>query len=162
MPAAKLDRYDLKILTVLAEDGRISWRDLAVRIGLSLTPTLRRVRRLEGEGYVTGYGARLAEDRLGGTISVFVQVTLSAQTEEAIRVFEAEIAKAPEVMSCFLMTGGADYMLRVVAADLAGYQAFLMNSLTRIPGVAHIQSSFALRPVIQRPAPPLAAPARPS
>jgi Lrp/AsnC family leucine-responsive transcriptional regulator len=150
-----LDRFDLKILAALAEDGRISWRDLAARIGLSLTPTLRRVRRLETEGYIEGYGARLAEDRLGATISVFVSVTLSAQTEEAIRRFEQEIVRAPEVMSCFLMTGGADYMLRVVAPDLAGYQSFLMNTLTRIPGVAHIQSSFALRPVIQRSAPPL-------
>jgi len=150
-----LDRFDLRILTILAEHGRISWRDLAARIGLSLTPTLRRVRRLESEGYVLGYSARLAEDQLGATISVYVSVTLAVQTEEAIRLFEREIVKAPEVMSCFLMTGGADYMLRVVAPDLAGYQAFLMNSLTRIPGVAHIQSSFALRPVIQRPAPPL-------
>ena len=153
--ASTLDRFDLKILTALATDGRISWRDLAAQIGLSLTPTLRRVRRLEAEGYVLGYSARLAEDRRGGTISVFVSVTLSVQTEESIRLFEQEISKVPEVMSCFLMTGGADYMLRVVAADLAGYQSFLMNSLTRIPGVAHIQSSFALRPVIQRPAPPL-------
>lgn len=151
----RLDRFDVKILTVLAEDGRISWRDLAARIGLSLTPTLRRVRRLETGGYITGYGARLDEDRLGDTISVFVQVTLSVQTEESIRLFEREITKAPEVMSCFLMTGGADYMLRVVTRDLASYQAFLMNGLTRIPGVAHIQSSFALRPVIQRHAPPL-------
>ena len=150
-----LDRFDNKILAALAEDGRVSWRDLAGRIGLSLTPTLRRVRRLEAEGYITGYGARLAEDRLGGQISVFVTVTLSVQTEEAIRTFEKAIATVPEVMSCFLMTGGADYMLRVVATDLAGYQAFLMNSLTRIPGVAHIQSSFALRQVIQRVAPPL-------
>lgn len=154
-PSNSLDRFDLKILTILAEDGRISWRDLAARIGLSLTPTLRRVRRLEAAGYVLGYSARLAEDRLGATISVYVSVTLAVQTEEAIRLFEQEIVKAPEVMSCFLMTGGADYMLRVVTPDLPAYQAFLMNSLTRIPGVAHIQSSFALRPVIQRPAPPL-------
>jgi DNA-binding Lrp family transcriptional regulator len=77
---------------------------------------------------VLGYSARLAEDQLGATISVYVSVTLAVQTEEAIRLFEREIVKAPEVMSCFLMTGGADYMLRVVAPDLAGYQAFLMNT----------------------------------
>ncbi|MDR3509032.1 MAG: Lrp/AsnC family transcriptional regulator [Caulobacteraceae bacterium] len=150
-----LDAFDIKILSALAEDGRMSWRDLSDRIGLSLTPTLRRVRRLEADGYVLGYSARLNEERLGSPISVFVSVTLSAQTEEAIRLFEQEIVKAPEVMSCFLMTGGADYMLRVVAPDLAGFHAFLMNSLTRVPGVAHIQSSFALRSVIQRTAPPL-------
>jgi DNA-binding Lrp family transcriptional regulator len=154
--ASSLDSFDIKILSALADHGRVSWRDLADRIGLSLTPTLRRVRRLESEGYVLGYSARLNEERLGSPISVFVSVTLSVQTEESIRLFEQEIVKAPEVMSCFLMTGGADYMLRVVAPDLAGYQTFLMNSLTRVSGVAHIQSSFALRSVIQRPAPPLA------
>jgi DNA-binding Lrp family transcriptional regulator len=150
-----IDAADIRILKALAEDGRISARELGDRIGLSLTPTLRRIRRLEDEGYIHGYGARLDEARLGGALSVFVQVTLKAQTLEAINEFEAEIVKAREVMSCYLMTGGADYMLRVVAADLGGYQAFLMNTLTRIPGVAHIQSSFALRPVIERTAPPL-------
>jgi len=153
--SSTLDPFDIKILSILADDGRVSWRDLADRIGLSLTPTLRRVRRLEADGYVLGYSARLNEEKLGSPISVLVSVTLSVQTEAALLLFEQEIVKAPEVMSCFLMTGGADYMLRVVAPDLAGYHAFLMNSLTRAPGVAHIQSSFALRSVIQRPAPPL-------
>ena len=146
---------DTRILRALAEDGRISARELGDRIGLSLTPTLRRIRRLEDAGYIQGYGARLDEARLGGAISVFVQVTLKAQTVEAISDFEMQIVKAREVMSCYLMTGGADYMLRVVASDLAGYQAFLMDTLTRIPGVAHIQSSFALKPVIERTSPPL-------
>lgn len=150
-----LDAIDIKILTALVEDGRISGRDLGDRVGLSLTPTLRRIRRLEEEGYIQGYGARLDEARLGGPMSVFVQVTLKAQTQEAINEFELEIVKAREVMSCYLMTGGADYMLRVVVADIASYQAFLMNTLTRIPGVDHIQSSFALRPVIERMSPPL-------
>ena len=153
--SSTLDPFDIKILSILADDGRVSWRDLADRIGLSLTPTLRRVRRLEADGYVLGYSARLNEEKLGSPISVLVSVTLSVQTEAALLLFEQEIVKAPEVMSCFLMTGGADYMLRVVAPDLAGYHAFLMYSLTRAPGVAHIQSSFALRSVIQRPAPPL-------
>lgn len=150
-----LDALDAKILKALAKDGRISARDLAEKIGLSVTPTLRRIRRLEDQGYIQGYGARLDETLLGGALSIFVQVTLKAQTEEAILAFEQQIVRAPEVMSCFLMTGGADYMLRVVASDLPGYQAFLMNTLTRIPEVAHIQSSFALKPVIQRTAPPI-------
>jgi len=150
-----LDLMDTRILKALAEDGRISARELGDRIGLSLTPTLRRIRRLETEGYIQGYGARLDEARLGGAMSVFVQVTLKAQTLEAINEFETAIVGAREVMSCYLMTGGADYMLRVVASDLAGYQAFLMNTLTRAPGVAHIQSSFALKPVLERSSPPL-------
>jgi DNA-binding Lrp family transcriptional regulator len=150
-----IDSVDIKILKALTQDGRVSARELGDRIGLSLTPTLRRIRRLEDEGYIQGYVARLDEARLGSVLSVFVQVTLKAQTLEAITAFEQEIIAAPEVMSCYLMTGGADYMLRVVAADLAGYQAFLMNTLTRIAGIAHIQSSFALKPVIERSAPPL-------
>lgn len=156
MSAAPLDPYDEKILKTLAEDGRISWRDLADAIGLSATPTLRRVRRLEDEGYILGYGARLDEAKLGVGISVFVSVTLSAQTEDAIQRFEKAILRSPEVMSCFLMTGDADYMLRVVVADLEAFQAFLITKLTRVPGVAHIKSSFALKPVIQRAAPSLA------
>jgi DNA-binding Lrp family transcriptional regulator len=154
-PASPLDRADTKILRLLSEDGRMSWRDLSEQVGLSLTPTLRRVRRLEEEGYILGYAAKLDEARLAGSMSIFVSVTLDRQSEEILKIFESRIADIPEVMSCFLMTGGADYLLRVVARDLQDYQDFLMNVLTRIPGVAHIQSSFALKPVIQRPAPAL-------
>jgi DNA-binding Lrp family transcriptional regulator len=151
-----LDRTDLKILQLLADDGRISWREIAERIGLSLTPTLRRIRRLESEGYVVGYTARFDERRLGGHMSVYVSVTLERQTEETLNAFESRIAQVPEVMSCFLMTGDADYLLRVVVADIESYQQFLLKTLTRIPGVAHIQSSFTVKPVLQRAAPPLA------
>jgi len=151
-----LDRTDLRILQLLADDGRISWREVAERIGLSLTPTLRRIRRLESEGYVAGYTARFDERRLGGNMSVYVSVTLERQTEGTLNTFESRIAEVPEVMSCFLMTGDADYLLRVVVADIESYQQFLLKTLTRIPGVAHIQSSFAVKPVVQRVAPPLA------
>lgn len=149
------DRIDRQILRVLAEEGRISWRELAERVGLSLTPTLRRVRRLEDDGYITGYAARFDEVRLGGAFSVFVSVTLERQSEEALEIFERKIAEAPEVMSCFLMSGDSDYLMRVVVPDLAAYQTFMTGFLTRIPGVARIQSSFALKAVAQRPAPPL-------
>jgi DNA-binding Lrp family transcriptional regulator len=146
---------DHRILQLLAAEGRVSWRELAQRVGLSLTPTLRRVRRLEAAGYISGYTARFDETRLGGGISVFISVTLERQTEEKLKVFEERIARVPEVMSCFRMTGGADYLLRVLVTDLASYQQFLLNTLTRIPGVAHIQSSFAIKPIVQRVAPPL-------
>jgi DNA-binding Lrp family transcriptional regulator len=146
---------DHRILQLLAAEGRVSWRELAQRVGLSLTPTLRRVRRLEAAGYISGYTARFDETRLGGGISVFISVTLERQTEEKLKVFEERIARVPEVMSCFMMTGGADYLLRVLVTDLASYQQFLLNTLTRIPGVAHIQSSFAIKPIVQRVAPPL-------
>jgi len=150
-----LDRIDIQILKALAADGRLSWRDLAERIGLSLTPTTRRVKRLEEDGYIQGYVAQLDEARLAGAMNVFVSVALEKQSEKNIARFEAEISLAPEVMSCFLMTGESDYNLRVVVADLDAYHQFLIRSLTRIPGVAHIKSSFALKTVLMRSAPPL-------
>jgi Lrp/AsnC family transcriptional regulator, leucine-responsive regulatory protein len=151
----KLDRIDRRLLAILVDEGRISWRELAERVGLSLTPTLRRVERLQESGFIVGFGAKLDEARLGGGVSVFVSITLQAQTEAALARFEKAMSAAPEVMSCFLMTGDADYLLRVVVPDLESFQDFMMNRLTRIAGVAHIKSSFALRPVIQRSAPAL-------
>lgn len=147
-----LDRYDQRILQRLAEDGRITWRDLAEEIGLSMTPTIRRVRLLEEAGYITGYSARLDEGRLAGSMIVFISVTLERQVREALDVFEARVADLPEVMSGFLMTGGADYLLRAVVRDLDHYRDLLEN-LTQIPGVAHIQSSFALKSFVNRVAP---------
>ncbi|MGO4377063.1 Lrp/AsnC family transcriptional regulator [Pseudoduganella sp. RAF53_2] len=149
----ELDKTDRKILKVLARDGRVAWSELAEKVGLSLTPTLRRVRQLEENGYIRGYVAQLDEGRLAGKVSVFVAVTLVTQSEEVIARFEEQIALAPEVMSCFLMTGDADYTLRVVVPDLDGYQRFLTRTLTRIPGVAHIKSSIALKQVLMRPSP---------
>lgn len=152
---ADLDRTDLKILRALADDGRLSWRDLAQKIGLSLTPTLRRVRRLEEEQYIQGYFARLDEQRLSGGMSVFVSVSLEKQTGDYLARFEERIVQAPQVMSCFQMTGDADYVLRVVVKDLSAYQLFLTNTLTQIPGVAGIKSAFALKSVMLRSAPPI-------
>lgn len=150
---ADLDRIDITILRELAANGRLSSRELAERIGLTLTPTLRRVRQLEEQGYIRGYVAQLDERRLAGPMTVFVSVTLAKQSEGAIARFESEISTAPEVMSCFLMTGDADYNLRVVVQDLDAYHLFLTRTLTRIPGVEHIKSSFALKTVLMRSAP---------
>lgn len=151
----KLDKIDLSILSHLADDGRIGWKELADKIGLSLTPTLRRVRLLEEAGYIQGYFARLDEARLAGELVVFVSVTMERQEQEVLLNFEQRIVQEPQVMSCFLMTGDADYMLRVVVKDLHTFQSFLTNTLTRMPGVAHIKSSFALKSVLNRTAPPL-------
>jgi DNA-binding Lrp family transcriptional regulator len=151
--AADIDKTDIKILKQLAVDGRMTWNTLSERIGLSLTPTLRRVRALEQQGYIQGYVAKLDEGRIAGEINVFVAVTLAMQSEEVIACFEEQIALAPEVMSCFLMTGDADYNLRVVVRDLDAYHHFLTRRLTRIPGVAHIKSSFALKTVLMRSSP---------
>lgn len=155
MASHELDKVDSRILQILARDGRISWRDLAEAVGLSLTPTLRRVRRLQDEGFILGFTARFNEERLGVGITMYVSVALERQTEETLKVFERRIADVPEVMSCHLMTGQGDYMLRIVVSDLASYQRFMLDVLTRIPGVAHIQSSLAIKPVFQRAAPPI-------
>lgn len=153
-PDGLLDGYDLRILRRLAEDGRITWRDLANEIGLSMTPTVRRVRLLEEAGYIRGYFAQLDEGRLAGTMIVFISVTLERQIREVLERFEAVVAEIPEVMSGFLMTGGADYLLRAVVRDLQHYRD-LLEQLTQIAGVAHIQSSFALKAFINRPVPAL-------
>ncbi len=152
-PDLELDRIDIKILRELSKDGRLGWKELAERIDLSLTPTLRRVKRLEDDGLIRGYCAQLDEARLAGGISVFVAVSLDKQSEEVIARFEEQIGLAPEVMSCFLTTGDADYNLRVVVPDLESYHRFLQRTLTRIPGVANIKSSFALKTVLFRAAP---------
>lgn len=156
-----LDRFDLKILTEVVNDGRISWRDLSEKIGLSLTPTLRRVRLLEEAGFIKGYSAHLDEVRLAGGMSIFVAVSLERQSQESLDAFEREIVVAPQVMSCFQMTGDADYILRVVVSSLDEYQFFLSSVLSRIKTVAHIKSSFALKTVLNRQAPVLPAANRP-
>lgn len=147
-----LDRYDRKIVAALTRDGRLSWRELAEEIGLSLTPTLRRVRRLEETGIIQGYAARIDERRLLGAMTVFVSVTLERQIEEVLAGFEEKVGALPEVMGGFLMTGGADYLLHVIVRDLDHYQK-LLTELTKTRGVAHIQSSFALKTFVRRAAP---------
>lgn len=151
-PTPHLDSYDVRILQQLSADGRTSWSDLADIIGLSLTPTIRRVKQLERSGYISGYFARLDEGLLAGDMSVFVSVTLERQVRASLDEFEATVSSLPEVMSGFLMSGGSDYLLRCVIRDLHHYRD-LLDILTNIPGVAHIQSSFALKSFINRASP---------
>lgn len=145
------DSFDQKILRILSAQGRISWRDLAEAIGLSLTPTLRRVRRLENAGYVVGYAAILNERRLSGTIEALVSIALNKQTEAEIASFESQIAKVKEVTDCFQITGESDYLVRVLARDMEHYQA-VVSQLTRIRAVFRIHSTFVLKSVIRRAA----------
>ena len=121
-------------------------------VGLTLTPTLKRVRRLEAAGFIQGYAAMLDESRLGGTMIVFISVTLERQVREALAVFEDRITALPEIMSGFLMSGYADYLLRAVVRDLIHYRE-LLEAITQIGVVARIQSSFALKAFVTRSAP---------
>jgi Lrp/AsnC family leucine-responsive transcriptional regulator len=139
-----LDATDRKILAVLQRDGRISLSDLAARVALSPSPCLRRMRRLERAGIIARYVAVVDQARVGLPVSVFVSIKLESQRVEALERFKKAITKWPEVLECYLMTGPRDYLLRIVAADLAAYEQFLKQKLTRIDGVSSIESSFAL------------------
>ncbi len=151
----QLDAIDLKILKALQEDADISNVDLADRIGLSPSPCLRRVRILEEAGVIKKRVTLLDATVLGLNVSVFVSVQLEKQSKDRLTAFEKEVRKRPEVVECYLMTGESDYLLRVVVPDLAGYERFLKESLTLIPGVANIRSSFALQQVSYSTALPL-------
>ena len=156
MPRIKLDSIDQNILTALQENARLSNVDLARKVGLSPSPCLRRFRALEESGVIRRYATVVDQAAIGLPMSVFVSVSLERQIETGLETFEATIKDRPEVMECYLMTGDADYLLRVVTADLAAYEKFLIGHLTRIPGVASIKSSFALKQVAYRTALPIA------
>ncbi len=152
----KLDRYDLRILEVLQEDGRISNQALAERIGLSQSPCLRRVRALEESGVISDYRARLDARKLGLTLLALVHISMDRHTPERFANFEAAIAALPEVLECLLITGQeADYQLKVIVSDMDAYQALLLEKITRIEGVSGVHSSFVLRQVVAKTALPL-------
>lgn len=151
----KLDNIDKNIIRALQGDGRLSNQELSERVGLSPSPCLRRLRALESAGVIEGYAAKVSQNAVGLPVSVFVSVKLEHQVEEQLDRFEATLRDCPEVLECYLMTGPRDYLLRIVARDLADYERFLKETLTRIPGVASIESSFALRQVKASAALPL-------
>lgn len=142
----KLDAYDRAILRKLQQEGRISNQDLAEEVNLSPSPCLRRVRRLEEEGVIDGYTARLNARRLGLNLMAFIQISMDKHIPERFEGFESAVANFPEVLECHLITGqAADYLLKVVVEDMDGYQQFLLNKITRIEGVSGVQSSFVLK-----------------
>lgn len=143
----KMDAIDLRILRALQQDAGQSNVDLSRAVGLSPSPCLRRVKALEAAGVIRGRAAIIDPAAVGLPISVFLQVTLERQVESNLEAFETAARGWSEVVECHLMTGDADYLLRVVAADLDAYHKFLMQKLTRTPGVASIKSSFALKQI---------------
>jgi Lrp/AsnC family leucine-responsive transcriptional regulator len=145
--AADLDPIDRKILAILQKDGRTTMQELAERVGLSLSPCHRRVRLMEQRGIINRYAAMVDQKALGLHVSVFISIKLARQKEEDLKRFEKAISGWDEVLECYLMTGNRDYLLRVVAADLAAYEKFLKSKLTRLDGIASIESSFALAQV---------------
>ena len=143
----KLDRTDQHILTELQRDGHLSNRDLAGKVHLSESACLRRVRALEEAGVIDRYTALVSQAKVGLPGNVFVSITLSRQEQGDLAAFEAAVKRVPEVMECYLMTGQQDYLLRVVVSDPSDFERLHSQHLTRLPGVARVQSSFALRTV---------------
>ncbi|MCT8330553.1 Lrp/AsnC family transcriptional regulator [Albidovulum sediminis] len=151
-----MDALDRRIIASLQRDGRMSVTDLADEIGLSPTPCARRIARLEAEGIIRGYGARIDQNAVGLPVSVFIWVELETQSKEAVDAFERAVRGFDRVMECHLMTGSRDILLRVVAADLADFDRFLEERLMRVPGIRALRSSFALRTMVARAALPVA------
>jgi len=147
VPAKDLDRADLRILAALQDNARLSNADLAARVGLSPSPCWRRVRALEQRGVIHRYVTLVEPRTVGLPVNVFVSITLDKQVEDNLERFEQAVLARPEVMEAYLMTGDFDYLLRVVVPDIESYQRFVLEHLTRIAGVAHIKSSFALKQV---------------
>jgi DNA-binding Lrp family transcriptional regulator len=150
-----MDRYDKQILEVLQQDGRISNKQLAERVNLSESACLRRVRALEDSGTIQRYVAMLSQDRVGVSGDVLVHIGLHREEQSELAAFEEAVRQIPEVMECYLMTGEFDYLLRVVVADMADFERIHKDELTRLPGVARVNSSVAIRKVLKRTALPL-------
>ncbi len=146
----KLDRIDRVILDVLQRDARVTNAALAEKVSLSESACLRRVRALERSGLISGYGARIDQEKAGLPVNVFVSITLDRQDQTDLQAFEDAVRKIPEVMECYLMTGDFDYLLRVAVADTADFERMHSRELTRLPGVARVHSSLALRAVARQ------------
>ena len=150
-----LDSIDRRLLTALQKQGRISNADLADKVNLSASACHRRVQRLEAEGYIKGYVALLDARKMGVAATVFVEITLSTQADEVLEAFEKAVARIPDVLECHLTAGAADYILKIVAENTDDFARIHRQYLTRLPGVAKMQSSFALRTVFKTTALPV-------
>ncbi len=144
-----LDAIDLRILGVLQKDARVTNAELSERVNLSPSACHRRVQRLEEEGYIAAYVALLDARKMGKPTIVFVEITLQSQAEDLLDAFEREVAKVPDILECHLMAGSADYLLKIMAEDTEDFARIHRRFLSRLPGVRQMQSSFALRTVVQ-------------
>jgi len=147
---AQLDNIDRRILNQLQHEGRQTNADLANAVGLSPSATLRRVRALEDSGVIEGYVTLISRKAVGRATTVFVEISLAGQSEQLLDTFEAAITQCPEVMSCHLMAGNADYLVQVACDDVEDFERVHRTYLSQLPGVSRIRSSFALRAVCQR------------
>jgi Lrp/AsnC family leucine-responsive transcriptional regulator len=150
-----LDRFDKLILDALQRDGRISNKQLAQQVNLSESACLRRVRGLEESGMIERYVAMVSQSEAGMPGNVLVHIGLHREEQSELAAFEAAVRDIPEVMECYLMTGEFDYLLRVVVTDMADFERIHKDELTRLPGVARVNSSVAIRTVLKKTELPL-------
>ena len=144
-----LDATDRRILSVLQKEGRITNAELSERVNLSPSACHRRVQQLEDAGYIDKYVALLNTRMMGKPTTVFVEITLQSQAEELLDAFEREVARVPDILECHLMAGTADYLIKIMAEDTEDFARIHRQHLSRLPGVRQMQSSFALRTVVQ-------------
>lgn len=137
-----MDEKDYQILRALQENGRLTNQELSERVNLSPSPCLRRVRQLEKSGAIRGYTALVDQNAYGLPLTVFIRIKMERHAAELVRVFEARIRDIPEIQDCYLVTGEADYLLRVVCRDLDAYERFMREKLHAIPGISSINTSF--------------------
>jgi Lrp/AsnC family transcriptional regulator, leucine-responsive regulatory protein len=143
-----IDQIDRKLLRALQADGRLTHAELAQRIGLSASACARRLQRLEAEGVIAGYSARLSGEAIGRPTTVFIEVTLSGQGSGALDAFERAVAACPDVLECHLMSGDFDYLLRVAVADMRDYERVHREQIAAFPHVARVRTAFAMRAVV--------------
>jgi Lrp/AsnC family leucine-responsive transcriptional regulator len=151
----ELDRIDTTILAELSANARVSMVDLATRVGLSSTAIARRQRSLEEDGFIQGYQAVLDLNRFGLHTTVLVRIALESQSDQALKSFEAGVLNCPSIVRCFLMSGSDDYVAIVLARDIEDFERIHRTELSRLPRVSRIQSSFAMRNVVDRTVPPV-------
>ena len=143
-----MNSVDLRLLDALQNDSSRSIAQVAEALGMSQSACHRRMRALEEQGYITGYSARLDPRRLGLTLHAFVEISLTSQSREVMERFEESVRSFDDILECHLMSGGADYLLRVAAADLDQFDQIHRNCLARLPGVSSMRTSFSIRTII--------------
>ncbi|KQV80619.1 AsnC family transcriptional regulator [Massilia sp. Root351] len=142
-----LDKLDRKILRILQEDGRISMKDLSEQVGLSITPAIERVKRMERDGVITGYHARIDPPALGAKLLVFVEITLNTKSASMFEQFRREVLRIPEVQECHLVSGDFDYLIKARIHEMAEYRKLLGEMLLQLPGAAQSKSYVVMEEI---------------
>ncbi|SFU52575.1 Lrp/AsnC ligand binding domain-containing protein [Pseudoduganella namucuonensis] len=142
-----LDKLDRKILRILQEDGRISMKDLSERVGLSITPAIERVKRMERDRVITGYHARVDPPALGAKLLVFVEITLNTKSASMFEQFRREVLRIPEVQECHLVSGDFDYLIKARIHEMAEYRKLLGDMLLQLPGAAQSKSYVVMEEI---------------